>query len=168
MNEPLGANEDMKMNKLGIYVGIFCALASNASNAEEKGIQIHCTLSTRVIAGTLLSEIKPTQGYLGYTFEKYHATNEHQNYHLSGNNQEGFGSSALSWSSVQIAAQPGGQTKITAQGVFYDRATLVGKTDVEILLKKTSYTAVGGYSLISFKVNGIEHALKGRSHCLFE
>ncbi len=156
------------MKKLGIYIGILSGLVGATASANEKTVQVHCTLSTRVIAGNFHTEIKAAEGFLSYAFEKYHATIPSQNYQLNGHNQEGFGTSALSWSSISVAAQAGGQTKITALGLYYNRATLVGKTEVEIVLKKTGSAALGGFSLVSFKVNGVQHSLEGPNHCQFE
>ena len=153
------------MKTICSLIAVFVTLCGAKSYAQGASIQIYCTASTRAVAGTLDLEIKPDQKYLGYAFDKYHATLPSQNYQLSGSNQEGFGTSALSKSSVSIIPQAGGQTKIVGLGLYYDRATLVGKTEVEIILGKTPYEALGGYELISFKVDGVQHKFEGPTNC---
>lgn len=153
------------MKNIYSLIAVFITLGGAEAYAQEANFQIHCKSSTRVVAGTLSVEIKPDQKYLGYEFYKYHATLPDQNYQLSGNTQEGFGTSALSKSFVSITPQAGGQTKIVGSGLYYDRASLIGKTKVEIILGKTPYESLGGYELISFKVDGIQHQFDGPTSC---
>ncbi len=152
------------MKNLGIYVGVM-GLLSLTANASEKPFQVYCKVSTRVVAGNLELQVNPGKKYLGYDFEKYHAIEPTQNYQIKGSNQAGFGYSARSNSSVSVTESASGDLKIVAVGKYYDRATPVGEDLIEVLLKKTPYESLGGYSLGSFVVNGTSHQLEGPSHC---
>lgn len=156
------------MKKLGIYLGVLSSLISATASAGDMSVLVYCTVSTRGVAGHLRADINLETGYLSYNFDKYHATVPAQNYVLSGNNQEGFGASVLSSSEVFFTVQHGARLKITAIGKYFDRATYVGKDEIEIVLKKESFGTLGEFSLVSFQVNGVRHELDGPSFCRYE
>lgn len=153
------------MKELGMSLGILGALTCGIASAENNSVQLNCRLSTRVVTGNLSVKVNPTEGYLSYELTKTHHTKADQNFELTGSNQEGFGSSGLSWSSVSFTKLNGGQTKITAHGEYFERATLVGKTEIEILLIEKGYSEFGQHSLVSFKLNGKEHLLERPNYC---
>jgi hypothetical protein len=106
-------------------------------------------------------------GLLVYDFWKNDPSDSSQTYEISGSNQEGFGLSALSQSSASIVSTSGGEIKISATGEFYDRATLIGKSEIEILLKVMGPSGAQVLSFEHLKVNGAVHTLGGRSFCEF-
>lgn len=150
----------MKTSYLLVLISSFVGLTSQASS----NIQVQCNLSTRVEASALDLKINLENKYLGYHFEKYNASIPSQNYKMQGSNQEGFGSSPLSKSSVSIVNQAQGQIAITGQGLYYNGSVPVGKTEIKVILTKTPYKSLG-YHLKLFQVNGAPHQSQGQAFC---
>lgn len=153
------------MKNLATYIGVLGCFLSLAASANESPFQLSCEVSTRVIVGSLVAEVNPSKKFLGYEFTKYHASNPSQNYHLKGSNQQGFGYSGLSTSSVSVTEEASGKVKIVAEGIYFDRVTPVGKDEIQIVLEEKSYQGLGTHSLESFVVNGVAHKLDGPNHC---
>jgi hypothetical protein len=146
------------MKKLMVCIlSSFIGMSAQAIDIQN----IHCSGSSRAVSGDLSVDIDLANNFLSYDFWKSDSNKPSQTYSLHGSNQEGFGTSVLSKGSVIVANLPNDQIKVKGLGFFYDRATLKGKTDIEVLIKKIA----SSYKLISFKVNNTEHSLSVAHKC---
>ena len=152
------------MKILSLLVGAF-GLLGHEANATEAPFQIHCNSSTRAISGILEIEVDPAREFLGFSLERFRSNSRLGTEYLSGSNQEGFGRSSKSTSSVVITRNAVGDLKIVALGRYYDRASLIGGDEIKVLLKKEATDALGGYTLDSFVVNGKSYHLGGLPFC---
>lgn len=149
-----------------MQLGVLLSLLGLGYEAEasERPFRVHCEASTRVVAGTLDVAVNPARQRLEYDLQQNHYDKRHS-YQRKGSNQQGFGYSSRSHSSVAVEREESGGITVTAEGRYYDRATLVGEDKIVLVLKKSSIEVLGGYELGSLVVNGESHTLAGYARC---
>ncbi|MDX9732141.1 MAG: hypothetical protein RBT63_10250, partial [Bdellovibrionales bacterium] len=109
----------------------------------------------------------PEQNYLANAFVKHHFSRAPQTHQISGSNQDGLMTAPQSGASVAIIPQSGSSSQ-TDDSQIGDQTKIIASgphTEIEVILGKTAYEALGGYKLISFKVDGVPYSLGKPSHC---
>jgi hypothetical protein len=153
------------MRKLALYFGLLGSVTSLTAGASESPFNIHCQLSTRVVAGSFFAEVNPGKQSLKYEFYKHHPSIPGQSYQLKGGNLQGSGYSTRTKGTVSVSENAAGDIKVKATGTIFDRATPIGTNEYLIVLTKTPYDILGGYSFEYFAINGVVHTLEGPNNC---
>ncbi len=137
--------------------GSFAIPAFASGEVKDQPIQIHCNVSTRVVAGDLYVGLDPLSGYVTYDLEKYHATVPQQNYKKQGSN-------GVFLPKKLLVSDDDFSTTIKVSLNIAGTRVPVSNADVLIVLEKN--VSNGDLKLKLLKIDGVDHTFQGsQAYC---